>query len=168
MVDLRSRRCLHHGCSKQPSFGVEGSNNLQFCSGHKVEGMVNIRLSSGGMTGEGHRRLDSAVGGGGATHLASAGRKRRGNLSPSSTHHAETSSRSSRNANKRARQAPAKVPASSTPVGSAEGESPTPAEDGCFPGLDSAAVKMETGLFEGRPRGSFQSRRSTSSSSRRR
>ena len=41
MVNLKcKKRCLHVGCVKRPSFGVDGSNKMQFRSGHKTGGMV--------------------------------------------------------------------------------------------------------------------------------
>ena len=43
MVDLKNKRCLHHGCAKWPSFGVDGSNKVEFCSGHKRDGMVDLK-----------------------------------------------------------------------------------------------------------------------------
>ena len=43
MVGLGSKRCLHHGCTKQPSFGVDGSKRVEFCFEHKRDGMVDLR-----------------------------------------------------------------------------------------------------------------------------
>ena len=42
MVNVSSKRCLHHGCSKQPSFGLDGSYKREFCCEHKRDGMINI------------------------------------------------------------------------------------------------------------------------------
>ena len=42
MVGLINKRCGHHGCRKQPSFGVDGSNKKEFCFEHKRGGMVCI------------------------------------------------------------------------------------------------------------------------------
>ena len=72
----------------------------------------------------------------------------------------ETFPGSSREGTKRPRQIHAATPAASTPVEPEGGEGATPAEHGSFsePGK-AAKVKTEMGLFEGRPRGSFQSRR---------
>jgi len=36
MVDLKNKRCLQPGCTKEPSFGVDGSNKREFCSEHKI------------------------------------------------------------------------------------------------------------------------------------
>ena len=43
MVNVIKRRCSHGGCSKQPSFGVEGSKMAEYCSQHALSSMVNIR-----------------------------------------------------------------------------------------------------------------------------
>ena len=42
MVDVKSKRCRHEGCSKHPSFGIDGSKNPTFCAQHAAEGMVNV------------------------------------------------------------------------------------------------------------------------------
>ena len=42
MVDIRTRACAHHGCTKQRIFGVAGSKAAEFCSEHKKAGMVNV------------------------------------------------------------------------------------------------------------------------------
>ena len=143
MVDVVSKRCGHSVCSRWPSFRVAGSG-ARYCLEHAEEGMVKIRRfpslpGGGGMNGKKHGRGNSARGAGGTTLRGRA--------------------------NKRARQTPANTPVSPTPVGSAAGESPTPAEDGWLRDSGASVVKMETGLFEGRPRGGFQSRRKRITSS---
>ncbi|CAM9892395.1 unnamed protein product [Ectocarpus sp. 6 AP-2014] len=42
MVDVRSKRCSHHGCAKQPHYGAISSMRAEFCSEHKKDGMVGI------------------------------------------------------------------------------------------------------------------------------
>jgi len=44
---LRSKRCLHQGCNKHPSCGVDGSNKMEFCSEHKREGMARFTVLGG-------------------------------------------------------------------------------------------------------------------------
>ena len=41
MVDVKSTRCEHFGCTIQPSFGYPGANE-RFCSTHKLEGMIDM------------------------------------------------------------------------------------------------------------------------------
>ena len=40
MVDVKSKKCEHPGCMKQPGYNVPGSKAGRFCSGHKEGGMV--------------------------------------------------------------------------------------------------------------------------------
>ena len=42
MVDVKSKRCEHDGCTSQPVFGVEGGKAC-FCGAHKEAGMVDVR-----------------------------------------------------------------------------------------------------------------------------
>ncbi len=35
--------CSHAGCTKVPSYGVDGTNKMEFCSQHKRDGMVDLR-----------------------------------------------------------------------------------------------------------------------------
>ena len=43
MVDITSKRCGHHGDTKQPSlFGAEGNNKREFYSENKKDGVVGI------------------------------------------------------------------------------------------------------------------------------
>ena len=42
MVDVKSKRCRHEGCSKHPSFGIDGSKSPTFCAQHAAEGMVDV------------------------------------------------------------------------------------------------------------------------------
>ena len=39
----KSKRCLHHDCTKVPSYGVDGSKRVEFCSEHKTDGMVDLK-----------------------------------------------------------------------------------------------------------------------------
>eukprot|EP00903_Cladosiphon_okamuranus_P017969 g16532.t1 len=72
-----------------------------------------------------------------------------------SSNQAETSSvNNCRKRDKRTRRVATESPMTSTSVEPGGSESSTPAEPG-----SATKVKMETGLFEGRPSGSFQSRR---------
>ena len=34
--------CHHVGCTKHPQYGVAGSTERQFCSQHKMDGMVDL------------------------------------------------------------------------------------------------------------------------------
>jgi hypothetical protein len=44
MVDVRSKRCEHEGCtSLNPRFNVPTERRGRFCSQHKLEGMVDVR-----------------------------------------------------------------------------------------------------------------------------
>ena len=42
MVDVRSKKCGHHGCTKQPSCGEYGNANRDFCRRHGEAGMVGL------------------------------------------------------------------------------------------------------------------------------
>ncbi len=42
MVNVVSKRCEHPGCSKQPTFNVEGEKNARFCKEHALPTMVDI------------------------------------------------------------------------------------------------------------------------------
>ena len=48
-------RCGHHGCIKQPSYGVDGSNRKEFCPEHKRDGMVDLKHKRCGHHGCGKR-----------------------------------------------------------------------------------------------------------------
>lgn len=111
-----------------------------------AEGVINGSVHGGVATGDA-----------GIARCTASGEKRR-NLSSSSTHR-ETSSGSSSEGNKSVRQDWGDMLVAPTPAGSAVGGSPTLAGYGSISEPDGATVKMETGFFEGRPRGSFQSRR---------
>lgn len=41
-VNMCSDRCKQEGCTTQPSYGVPGSKELEFCGHHAKEGMVNL------------------------------------------------------------------------------------------------------------------------------
>ena len=51
MVDEASKRCGHQGCTKQPSYGVEGTKKAELCSQHAAEGMVNVKRGRWGHKG---------------------------------------------------------------------------------------------------------------------
>lgn len=40
MVDVISKKCNFEGCTKHPSFGVEGTRNREYCAKHAPEGMI--------------------------------------------------------------------------------------------------------------------------------
>ncbi len=153
MVNVFTRRCSHPGCTKFASYGVAGSK-MEFCFEHKRDGMINLKLrrsksrsTSDCRGGGGGRGRGSAADGGDV----GAGQKRRG-LPPSSLHLHSSTDRG-RGGSKRTRQSPTGMSVDPPAVEPIRGEAPTPAEpDG------ATAVKMEAGLFEGRPSGSFQSR----------
>lgn len=42
MVDVKSKMCMHPGCTTRASFGVRGTRNLEFCARHAAEGMVDV------------------------------------------------------------------------------------------------------------------------------
>lgn len=42
MIDLIHKICAHLGCSKLPSFDVEGTRKREFCAGHAKRGMVDV------------------------------------------------------------------------------------------------------------------------------
>lgn len=42
MVDIYKNRYTQEGCSKRPSFGVEGSKAPMYCKDHTQDGMVNV------------------------------------------------------------------------------------------------------------------------------
>ena len=159
MVDLNSKICGHGGCTKRSSFGVASSTKKEFCAQHKKEGMVNlvrdaskIQSSEGGRSGVGVFGLGSSATADpdGIALPATTGKRRRA-CSPSPTQ-VEASSDSRRRGDKITRRAPTVLRAASTSVEPARDESSSE------PG-NAAKVKMETGLFEGRPCGSSQSQR---------
>lgn len=43
MVDINTKRCAEEGCSKQPSFGLEGTRKREFCKQHAMDGMVDVK-----------------------------------------------------------------------------------------------------------------------------
>lgn len=51
MVDVKNRRCSQQGCNKVPLYGVDGSNQREFCSEHKKDGMVNVTSRRCGQQG---------------------------------------------------------------------------------------------------------------------
>mmetsp|Transcript_5042 Transcript_5042/g.7463 ORF Transcript_5042/g.7463 Transcript_5042/m.7463 type:complete len:91 (+) Transcript_5042:3-275(+) len=42
MVDVKSQRCKHEGCNKNPSFNFEDEKGRRFCTLHKLNGMVDV------------------------------------------------------------------------------------------------------------------------------
>lgn len=42
MVNVKNNSCRHHGCNKQTNYGVEGTREAAFCSGHRRDGMVDV------------------------------------------------------------------------------------------------------------------------------
>lgn len=86
-------------------------------------------------------------------------REKRGGTSPLRRPTGRNASGSSKGGNKRARQDPADMLVASAPLGSVADGSPTVAGHDSLSERHSLAVKMETGLFEGKPCGSFQIRR---------
>ena len=45
MADVIKKTCGNLGCNKHPAYGVEGSKTVEFCAGHKKEGMVDLKNS---------------------------------------------------------------------------------------------------------------------------
>jgi len=88
MVYLKGKRCLHHGCTKRPFYGVDGSTKSKFCVHHASPGMTSRRSErpsseSQDSTGLGREHGDSnAVSV--VTQRARVGEKRKGRdpLSP--------------------------------------------------------------------------------------
>jgi len=141
MVDLIHKRCGHHGCSRQPSFGVDDSKKPEFCSEHKRDGMIAVRnesSSSGEGSGNGRGRGGaSAAGGGGTVSNAGSGEKREDRFSPSPA--------SSRRANKKARRVPVDVPVAPSPaepIFTQKGA--IPAENGIAPESADTGAVMKT------------------------
>ncbi len=50
MVNVASKRCLHHGCGKVPSFGVADRKMREFCAQHKRAGMMVDVTSKGALS----------------------------------------------------------------------------------------------------------------------
>ena len=46
MIDIRSKKCSHKGCNKQPSFNIEGQTKALYCATHKKEGMIDVKNKS--------------------------------------------------------------------------------------------------------------------------
>lgn len=42
-VNVRSKRCLHESCNRQPTFNVESSMTAEYCKQHAEDGMVCTR-----------------------------------------------------------------------------------------------------------------------------
>ena len=42
MVDVHHRRCSYDGCTKHPTFNVEGSKTAMYCRHHAEDGMVDV------------------------------------------------------------------------------------------------------------------------------
>ena len=42
MIDVKSRRCIHPNCKKQPNYNNEGEEKGLYCITHKKENMINV------------------------------------------------------------------------------------------------------------------------------
>ena len=42
MVDVRSKRCAHNGCTKYPSYGETGTKRAEYCLQHALDGMIDV------------------------------------------------------------------------------------------------------------------------------
>lgn len=42
MIDVRNRRCEYAGCTKRPTYGVEGQKVARFCKAHREAHMVDV------------------------------------------------------------------------------------------------------------------------------
>ena len=60
-VVRNNRRCLHSSCSKNASFGAEGSRKKEFCAGHAKEGRHVVSQSSGLLRGDKRKAEGSTV-----------------------------------------------------------------------------------------------------------
>ena len=160
MVDVVNKRCGHTGCTKYPIYGVAGSRKKELCSEHKRDGMINLsaRITKSRSTSDCH-------GGGGQERGSStvvcdgvASQKRKG--MSFSSFHTDGSLGSYEGSSKRARQSPNDMSVDPTALELPRGKTPVSS------GPNDIAVKMEEGLFEGRPSGSFESRMSRRSGER--
>lgn len=43
MVNVISKKCVQPGCSKIPSYGIEGTHKAELCVQHTREGMVDVK-----------------------------------------------------------------------------------------------------------------------------
>jgi nitrite reductase/ring-hydroxylating ferredoxin subunit len=43
MIDVKSNRCTHEGCIKQPFFNTEGETKGLYCGTHRKEGMIDVK-----------------------------------------------------------------------------------------------------------------------------
>jgi hypothetical protein len=43
MENVKSKRCAHEGCMKQPTFGAPGDTQASRCAAHKLEGMEDVK-----------------------------------------------------------------------------------------------------------------------------
>ena len=69
MVDLRTKRCGHPGCTMCATFGVQGSKKAEFCGRHAKTGMVSRKVfpvrgdgGSGGSDGRKRGRDEHVLG----------------------------------------------------------------------------------------------------------
>jgi len=153
MVDLRSKRCLHRGCSKVPSFGVDGSNRSEFCSEHKRDWMVVVQrnsLSSVGTKASSGRRW------GGALVAGDTPPVRRSDSGKQGREWSTSIPPTSRGTGKRARQNPTGAQETPTQVEPAEHEGPVQTEDGPSSESADAAVKTEPEPFSIGRRGGWR------------
>jgi hypothetical protein len=42
MIDVKSKRCEHVGCDKQPGFDIKGGKG-RFCASHKTIEMIDVK-----------------------------------------------------------------------------------------------------------------------------
>ena len=50
-VDVACKTCDHHGCSRQPTDGVDGTNNREFYSEHQSDDRVSLKSKRRGYRG---------------------------------------------------------------------------------------------------------------------
>jgi hypothetical protein len=43
MIDVKSKPCIHDGCTTRPAFNLQGEKTALYCATHKKEGMVNVK-----------------------------------------------------------------------------------------------------------------------------
>ncbi len=156
MVDVTSKRCAHPGCTKQPVHDFAGSvARTQVCAQHA--GGVNLRRPrsrDGGRDGaRRHSGSTTVVGDEDSTASPGAGSDGKGNNLSSPSAQVGPPSARNKGGRKRVREAAADERVAPSLV-----EAPG-TEGGPISQSGDAAVKVEEGLFEGRPSGSFQSRR---------
>jgi hypothetical protein len=43
MINVKSKRCEHDGCGKQPNYNYEGEKQARFCVKHALDGMIDVK-----------------------------------------------------------------------------------------------------------------------------